>query len=276
MVRFVGVDFSGDHRKWAPKASRPSVWISVAELENGRLNVAQICPVQALPGSGGTMDRLARFLGSPSVCLGGIDAPFGIPDGVHHRHGPALWHETDALRRNGQPFCRAPTFLAHLAPGIPMPGRKTYRDTERHWIRNGVAVRSTTWWKPRGGAPFTAACMTLLARHQGSVWPFDPAPSPTLPGPTLCEAFPAAQLRQWSLPHTRYSREPTLRRQILNTLCRDHALRLGSEQRELCEEIPDALDAVICLYAGLAVRSCRLAVLPSRSAATEGWIAVHA
>jgi hypothetical protein len=50
------------------------------------------------------------------------------------------------------------------------------RLTEKYWQDKGVNVRSTMWAGPRGGAPFAVACMTLLARHDGPVWPLRLSP----------------------------------------------------------------------------------------------------
>ncbi len=104
-------------------------------------------------------------------------------------------------------------------------GRKEMRETESSWKGRGVNVRSTLWCGPRGGAPFAVACMTLLAGHKGPVWPFRTNGET---GCVLAEAFPAAQLCHWQLPHTGYGRQvaKSVRERIITWLERERGLRI--------------------------------------------------
>lgn len=49
---------------------------------------------------------------------------------------------------------------------------------------------------PRGGAAMTAACLKLLHEANCPIWPWQRSARRL-----LAEAFPAAQLRHWQLPH---------------------------------------------------------------------------
>ena len=140
----------------------------------------------------------------------------------------------------------------------------------------GVNVRSTMWAGPRGGAPFAVACMTLLARHNGPIWPIR---MNGRRGCVLVEAFPAAQLRQWGRPHSGYNGPDgpatSRRTSILTWLQQERGLRLNSEHRQACLSSADALDAVICIYAAAAVATDRLAIGANEHSNIEGSIAVH-
>lgn len=59
-------------------------------------------------------------------------------------------------------------------PPLSLP--KPLRATEAYWRDQGINVRSTLWNGPRGGAPFAAACITLLHRAGRPVWPWAKAP----------------------------------------------------------------------------------------------------
>jgi hypothetical protein len=110
-----------------------------------------------------------------------------------------------------------------------------------------VNVRSTLWWKHRGGAPFAAACMKLIASAgQPPCWPWASANRGT---GTLAEAFPAAQLRQWCLDHQGYGPQ-------------------GGDVR--------ALDAVLVAFAAIAVvNECAVDWPAGSPIDDEGWIGVH-
>jgi len=150
------------------------------------------------------------------------------------------------------------------------------RLTEKYWQDKGVNVRSTMWAGPRGGAPFAVACMTLLARHDGPVWPLRFSPK----GCMLIEGFPAGQLRQWGQPHFGYNGPAggavARRTSLLDWMQGERGLRLSADDRCICISSADALDAVICMYAAAAVREGRLAMTTPEYAVSEGLIAVHA
>ena len=68
----------------------------------------------------------------------------------------------------------------------------------------------------------------------------------------LVEAFPAAQLRTWALPHSGYSKpeQHDAREQILVGLAKH--LDFTASQRASMLGSPDALDAVITAFAAIA------------------------
>jgi hypothetical protein len=88
----------------------------------------------------------------------------------------------------------------------------------------------------------------------------------------LCEAFPAAQLSQWKLPHRAYSRTDQFqaRLQIINRI-KEKASITANDERKLMDNV-DALDAVLAAFAAVAVAKDQ--ALPSTAAGPEGLIAV--
>ncbi|OAN60963.1 hypothetical protein A6A05_07080 [Magnetospirillum moscoviense] len=145
------------------------------------------------------------------------------------------------------------------------PQRKDYRAAEQAWRARGLNVRSSTWRQPRGGAPFTAAALKLIAAAgMPPCWPWVRSGSGV-----LAEAFPMAQLKQWGLPYQGYAGSAELRGEILESL--RTRLDLG-RWRQACLDSPDALDAVLAALAALAVAD-RTAPFPE-DCDEEGWIAV--
>jgi hypothetical protein len=269
--RWVGIDFSGDHRMWAARTSRSNVWVATLEDRPRGLVLADLKRVHDLPGTGEPFPRLAEFLRRGDYSTAGLDAPFSLPLGRCPKGGHAeLLERASAWNRDGRPFAEAGTLLRHLRPALAPPGVKEFRAAELGW---GVNVRSTTWCGPRGGAAMTVACLTLLAQVGRPIWPFADASTDGL----LMEAFPAAQLRTWKLPYFGYNGSSAgasgRRRAILEGL-RDRVTTTGHDDVLLGSA--DALDAVVCAFAGRAVRNDGLARPPAGSAGAEGWIAVHA
>jgi len=179
-----------------------------------------------------------------------------------------MWPEGSASNNFG---CLDHRIGFHTPRQLPR-GAKIMRLTEKYWQDKGVNVRSTMWAGPRGGAPFAVACLTLLARHDGPVWPLRLSPK----GCMLIEGFPAGQLRQWGQPHFGYNGPAggavARRTSLLDWMQSERGLRLSADDR--CSA--DALDAVICMYAAAAVREGRLAMTTPEYAVSEGLIAVHA
>lgn len=238
------------------------------------MSVKGIMPVQTLNGGGSPFERLIRLVSSNSEAYCGIDAPFSVPMQVHAGRAERAWRIVADLPRGNRPFPAGCDLVNAFAPGLPRYGVKILRETERAWKAQKVNVRSTMWDGPRGGAPFTSACMTLLARCDGPVWPIRLGGA----GATICEAFPAAQLRHWSLPYTGYSgtgSEARSRREhILATLVDEHGLAIGNNESRKCIDCADALDSVLCCYSAAAVAFDRLAIPPGPQSQTEGHIAV--
>ena len=149
----------------------------------------------AAPRRGTPFNRLSRFLANAFSSYAAIDAPFSVPFSIA-KDAETVWKRVLDLATNGRPFAKGQALVEALAPQLAPRGAKIMRLTEKYWQDKGVNVRSTMWAGPRGGAPFAVACMTLLARHDGPVWPLRLSPK----GCMLIEGFPAGQLRQWGQP----------------------------------------------------------------------------
>lgn len=270
--RWLGIDFSGNHLKWRSGCSTSNVWIADVRRDPSGLHLHDVRRVQQLAGSGDPFGRLVALLAAGDYCAAGVDAPFSVPDSYARRVGghPAL------LRLIGsQPFLARPFIPGHelvrrvagRAPPLAPP--KPLRDTDAFWVGSGVNTRSPLWNGARPGAPMTSACLTLLHRASRPTWPWSSA----RPG-LLVEAFPAGQLKTWGLPHQRYDGPSTAavatRQTILSSVT--SRIRLGTWSPTLLASA-DALDAVLCAFAAIAVST---APPPSSgSAATEGWVLVH-
>ncbi len=171
------------------------------------------------------------------------------------------------------PFPGGPSLIALAETIANLECLKPLRRTEKWWSDNGISVRSTLWWKPRGGAPFAAACMKLLARAGfPPCWPWS-AKTEGL----IAEAFPAAQLCSWKLPFKMYdgSNGNDVRQEIIRGL--EPRVNFG-RFRKVVEQTADALDAVISSFAAIAAYRGETAPSDGDDAivSREGWIAVHA
>jgi hypothetical protein len=144
---------------------------------------------------------------------------------------------------------------------------KPLRATEEHWRSQHINVRSTLWNGPRPGAPFTSACLQLLAATQLPCWPWYSAGVPL-----LVEAFSAAQLAAWNLPNSDYNDDLRVRKTIIAGL--SSRVEIPEPLVEHAMLSPDALDAIICAFAAVAVDQDRVRVAPE-DPGDEGWIAVH-
>jgi uncharacterized protein DUF429 len=237
--------------------------------------ITELRPVQELEGIGSPFERLANILAAKQFSAAAIDAPFSLPS----RYVPVdgwleLLELVDALPFDlAAPFPNGRSLIALAETVASLDRPKPLRFTEKWWSDRGVNVRSTLWWKPRGGAPFAAACMKLLATAGSPpCWPW----SAKTEGP-IAEAFPAAQLWSWGLPFKKYDgrKGSDVRQQIIRGL--ESRVRFD-RFRNLAEESADALDAVISSFAGIAAYRGD-ALQPEADDATvlrEGWIAVHA
>jgi len=92
----------------------------------------------------------------------------------------------------------------------------------------------------------------------------------------LVEAFPAAQLSHWGMKHDRYDSESqercANRKELVASLSKLVEVSDDALKRKM-EQTADALDAVLCAFAAIAVSKGRLAQSPEPS--DEGQIAVH-
>jgi hypothetical protein len=264
-ARFLGIDFSGGAGPWRPVCANPTVWI--ASLEGPRL--AELIPVQALPGDGEPFERLAAFLAEGLFRAGAIDAPFALP-ARHMPPGghPQLLKDIAGLpQADDRPFPRGAALLDYARGHAPLESAKPARETERQH----AATRSTLWNGVRPGAPFAAACLTLLARAQRPVWPWKDGPG------MLVEAFPAAQLRSWGLPHANYSaaEDRKTRALIVSDLEERRQLMIDAADRKQMLASADALDAVLAAFGARAAANRTLAKEKPANWRVEGAIAVH-
>jgi len=86
-----------------------------------------------------------------------------------------------------------------------------------------------------------------------------------------------AQLKQWGFSYNEYGKQnrngELLRKQIIDEM--RGRIDLGAFVAVLVSNA-DALDSVLCAFAGLAIKTSSIAVPPDDSALFEGWVAVHA
>jgi hypothetical protein len=268
---YLGIDFSGSPDQWRPAVRRPTVWIATLEGENP-LRLTDLRPVQELPGSAPPFERLVGLLRAGRFAAAAIDAPFSLPAAQCPPGGrSALLDAVLRLPLDGRPFPRGPRLIDMARAVQPWACKKPLRPCEAVWRSRGVNTRSTLWWTPRGGAPFAAACLTLLARAGRPCWPWEPAGDGI-----LLEAFPAGQIRQWGLNPNGYSGSGPDHAASRRAIVAEVGLRaeLPASLRSQMEASPDALDAVIAAFAAYAVRTGRLAAQPEEAA--DGWIAVMA
>lgn len=113
------------------------------------------------------------YLGAGHFAAAAIDAPFSVPTAyVLSNSHRILLNVVASLPRGGRPFAEGAELIRALAPAYYPSGLKVYRQTENLWLKRGVNVRSTLWDRPRGGAPFAVACMTLLHGTSLPLWPW--------------------------------------------------------------------------------------------------------
>ena len=262
-----GLDFSGNVEMWEPRCGRSNVWIATAKLGTERPQLLKLGSVQELPGEVHPFDRLAKLLADANYLAAAIDAPFSLPARHMPKGGfPALLKAVNAFEKEGQPFAKAEQLVRYAESIKPKKENKPMRETEKLW--SGANVRSTLWNGPRPGAPFTTACLTLLAKAERPVWPW--AKNGT---GLLVEAFPAGQLRCWGLPDRGYANGASTRRKILQGI--SNRIVLPATLRSKCLDNADALDAVLCLFSAIAAASGAAPCENRKAAETEGWIAVH-
>lgn len=274
MSRFFGIDFGGNHLMWRPGCRRSNVWISDVKRSGERLVLERLMHVQELPGDEHPLERLAALLREGDFEAAAIDAPFSVPRAFIPRVGYAgLLERIGSLPDpDGRLFCQAADFVNAVA-GVspPLHHPKPMRSTDAYWNKKGLNVRSTLCAGSRGGAAMTAACFKLLHRAQRPIWHWA-QDSRGL----LVEAFPMAQMKQWGLPNNGYGKQDRkgemFREQIIDGI--RGRIDIGRFDAVLISSA-DALDSVLCVLSGLAVKSSSIAVSPDDSATLEGWVAVH-
>jgi len=278
MKIWLGIDFSGDYLMWRKGCARSNVWLSVVEELDGRRNLKALMPVQELPEALGEEPfyRLVGFLRTANFLSAAIDAPFSLPGQfVPEDDYLKLLAKIDRIPVENSFFPKGIALVKAVAGRIPR--RKTpalYRETEKFWLRQGLNVRPTLWTKGRPGAPLTSACLKLLAQSGCPIWPWEDKTQKRL----LVEAFPTAQLKIWGLPYFGYGDNiagaGNKRLEIISAV--QNRLTIPSHLRNKMLASADALDAVICAFAAMAVTEDKLAFEPDREfSGLEGWIAVH-
>jgi hypothetical protein len=269
----IGIDFSGSVDQWKPRCKNPNVWLAFATMDGAGLRIDALKPVQALDGEGPPFERLLRLLANTDA-VAGIDASFSVPV-AYAASATETWAKVAALAHGERPFVSGRQFVRALAPDTLPNGVKVYRASEAYWRTQRLNVRSNLWCGPRGGAAFTAACMTLLHRHSGPVWPLRPGGA----GALLVEAYPAAQLRTWGLNPQGYNgptpKAAKARETLVQALVREHDLRADEAILETCRQSADALDAVICAYGARALARGRHPRRLPAAARVEGWTLVE-
>jgi predicted nuclease with RNAse H fold len=260
MERYLGIDFSGDASQWAPgcgrRGGRRAVWIAeVLRGAIGELKLDKLRAVQDLSGSEHPFQRLVNLLATENFAAAGIDAPFSVPKACLPSGG---WTELvrliDSVACGNRPFPNGESLLAVTNTDGK---QKLYRKTEAKWRKCGP--RSSVWHRGRPGTPFTVACLKLIAASKCPVWPWSNSGSRL-----LVEAYPAAQLLHWQLHN-----KP--RREVVSSL--SGKIDLSGHSRTL-ENSADALDAVLCSFAAVAVAAGGQQPSDDQNAADEGCVAV--
>ena len=269
MSKFIGIDFSGGARPWRFSVHEPTVWIATIRHIDGKPQLDTLIPVQELPGTECPFDRLVTLLESDNFEVATIDAPFSIPSAhlSSGRHADLIERVRALPNGPDRPFPMGRCILELANPELLVLERKPLRQTEAFWASKRVATRSTLWNGPRGGAPFAAACLRLIERTGRPCWPW----STFQPG-ILAEAFPAAQLYQWSLPYKKYSgQEGRANREIIIDDLRDR-IHIDSHNARLMLASPDALDAVLATFGAIAIAEGT--VVGFSDAPNDGFIAI--
>lgn len=279
MLRWLGIDFSGNHMRWREHHQTSNVWVAAVEDNHG-LSLTDLQRVQQFVGVGCAFAGLVCWLHAGEYQAAAIDAPFSVPkEHVPGRSHHALLQMVDGMEHPHRPFPDGGSFFrAVTGQTAPLDPPKPLRSTEQIWKDKGCAVRSTLWngrqgypGQGRPGTPMTAACLELLARAERPIWPWAGNDEPGL----LVEAFPAAQLRQWAWPTTGYNAAVHIRQEIIERLEQFRELSIPQNFRNQMLASADALDAVLCAFASIAVTEQNLAVDPEAAIhSLEGWIAV--
>lgn len=172
--RWLGIDFSGDYRRWSAGTTRSNVWVATVEESNGFV-LKDVKRPQQLMGSGNPFERLIALLSERDFDAAAIDAPFSVPQDFvpGGSHAELLNLVGRIPSEDNRPFPSGKAFReAVVREGPPLSSPKPLRRTDCYWRCKGVNVRSTLWNGRRPGAPMTAACMTLLRRSGCPLWPW--------------------------------------------------------------------------------------------------------
>jgi len=268
---WLGIDFSGDYQKWRPNARESNIYIATVRAQPKGFLLSALQTVQQL-GEGEPFQNLVTRLKARDFKAAAIDAPFSVPSKYLPLGGhKALLGQVGAMERpKDRPFPAGQDFACGVLAGRPLLGKKPLRETEKFWSDKKINVRSTLWAGPRGRAAMTAACLTLLQRAQCPIWPWDDSEQVGL----LVEAFPAAQLCHWGMEFQKYADNNEMRVKLVDSFLQKTKIEVADHSLEKkMKDCADALDAVICAFAAIAVSTGR--ERSTMLSADEGQIAVH-
>lgn len=271
---WLGIDFSGDRRMWGAKR-KSNVYVAEVRMQKGRYFLGKLQTVQKLPGEGEPFQKLIKLLKAKRFEAAAIDAPFSVPCEYLPKGGHrGLLELVGQLKPpKSWPFPAARDFVCQVLSGRSLTSKKPLRKTELAWRKKGINVRSTLWAGPRGGAAMTAACLALLHKADCPVWPWDQAGQAGL----IIEAFPAAQLCHWGMKYDQYNgySQESIRNRHTLVASLSERIEISETHRDKMERCADALDAVVCAFAAIAVSTGRLSNAGMGTADDEGQIAVH-
>ena len=130
-----GIDFSGNHKMWTSGCRRSNVWIATANSQRDIVRLAELRPVQHLPGSAHPFERLIVLLQRGDYRAAAIDAPFALPA----RHVPAggwptLLRDVDRFPAEPRPFAKGADLVAYAQQNAPLEKKKPLRKTEQAWL----------------------------------------------------------------------------------------------------------------------------------------------
>jgi hypothetical protein len=181
----------------------------------------------------------------------------------------------------GWPIALGSVLIKHMA-GAPTDTKADamFRRLTDRVVRREIGKQSLDVGADRIARTAHAALRLLdnLRRRTGQEIPLAWEPT-TVSGICAIEVYPAATLRAHGLPNSSYKRKESnqARRHILAQLAKE-GIQLSSDSRQTCEDCDDALDAAICLLAGIDFLK-RQAIPPKddqlETARKEGWIWVR-
>lgn len=180
----------------------------------------------------------------------------------------------------GWPIALGSVLTKHIA-GAPIdtPADTLFRRCTDRVVRDDIHKQSLDVGADRIARTAHAALRLLdnLRRRTGQEIPLAWEPT-TFSGICAIEVYPAATLIAHGLPTSGYKKKEgnEARKSILDQMA-SKGLRLPSDERRTCENCDDALDAVLCVLAGVdflqgnAIRPEDVSV-PLGLAQKEGWI----
>ena len=178
--RWLGIDFSGDRRKWSAGCSKSNVWIADIRPLNDVVQLVDLRRVRELFGDGSPFELLAGLLAKRAFLAAAIDAPFSVPkDFLPNGSHKALLEVVAKLSLNTS-FPDAQTFADAVIKGRRMAVPKPLRETERMWQERGLNVRSMVdsldWCSRRRSndrcvpVPSSQGCMPDMAMVEKRAW----------------------------------------------------------------------------------------------------------